>query len=62
MCDDHELAKVTSKSSFLPDEPERRISRGYCRAIGPKSSLSMYILGLRLKPRISGCLKRGKHC
>ena len=52
MCDGHELAKVTSKSSFLPKEPERRISMGYCRGIGPRSSVSMFILGLRPKPRI----------
>ena len=46
MCDEHRLARVMSRSSFLPEEPERRISRGYCRGIGPKSSLSTYILGL----------------
>ena len=28
---------VTSKSSFLPEEPERRISRGYCRGDRPSS-------------------------
>ena len=57
MCDGHGLAKVTSKSSFLPDEPERRISKGYCRGIGPRSSLSMYILGLR--PKDKGSSKEG---
>ena len=62
MYDEHRLAKVTLKSSFLPKEPERRISRGYCRDIGPRSSLSMYILGLRPKPRTMGCLRRSKHC
>ena len=30
MRDGHGLAKMTSKSSFLPEELERRISRGYC--------------------------------
>ena len=28
---------ITSKSSFLPEEPERRISRGYCRGDRPRS-------------------------
>ena len=46
MCDEHGLARVMSRSSFLPEELERRISRGYCRGIGPKSSLSTYILDL----------------
>ena len=51
ICDGHRLAKVTSKSSFFPKEPERRISRGYCRGIRPKSSLSMYILGLQAQAK-----------
>ena len=42
---------VTSKSSFLPKEPKRRISKGYCRGMRPKSSLFMYIMGLRPRPR-----------
>ena len=37
MGDEHGLAKVTSKSSFLPEEPEKRILRGYCRGIGPEA-------------------------
>ena len=28
---------VTSKSSFLPEEPEKRIFRGYCRGDRPSS-------------------------
>ena len=28
---------MTSKSSFLSDEPERRISSGYCRVDRPSS-------------------------
>ena len=36
---------MTSKSSFLPEEPERRISRGYCRGVGPGSSLSILYIG-----------------
>ena len=46
MCDRHGLAKVTSKSSFLAEEPERRISRGYCRGIGPRAH---YLLDIRLE-------------
>ena len=46
MYDEHELTELTSRSSFLPEELERRISRGYCRDIGPRGSLSMYTLGL----------------
>ena len=33
MGDEHRLTRVTSKSSFLAEDPERRISRGYCRGI-----------------------------
>jgi len=62
MYDEHGLAGVTSKSSFLPEEPERRILRGYCRGIGPKSSFSMYILGLRPKPRTRYRPRRSKYC
>ena len=58
MCDRHELAKVTLKSSFLPEESERRISRGYCRDIGPKGPLSICILGLWHKPRTRSRLRR----
>ena len=28
---------VTSKSSFLPEELERRISKGYCRGVKPSN-------------------------
>ena len=51
---------MTSKSSFIPEELERRISRGYCRGIGPRSSLSIYILGMWPKLRTSGCPRRRK--
>ena len=54
---EHKATTVTSKSSFLPKELERRISMGYCRGIGPRSSLSMYILGLR--PKDKGSSKEG---
>ena len=57
-CKEHKATTVTSKSSFIPKEPERRISRGYCRSIGSRSSLSMYIMGLRPKPKIGRRLRR----
>ena len=57
-CKEHKATAVTLKSSFLPNELERRILRGYCRGIGPKNSLSMYIMGLRPKPRTRGSLRR----
>lgn len=57
-CKEHRATTVTSKSSFLPEELERRISKGYCRGIGPKSSLSMYIMGLRPKQRTRGRPRR----
>ena len=38
MYDEHGVTIVTSKSSFLLEELERRISRGYCRADRPKST------------------------
>ena len=60
-CDGLRATTMVSKSSFLPEEPERRISRGYCRGIRFRSSLSMYILGLRPKPRTRGRPRRSKH-
>ena len=33
---------MTSKSSFLPEELERRISRGYCRGDRP-SGICLYV-------------------
>ena len=36
MCDRHGLAKVTSKSSFLADEPERRIRGAIVGILGPE--------------------------
>ena len=62
MFDRHKLAKVTSKSSFLAEEPERRILRGYCRDIGPRSSLSVYILGLWPNLRTRVCPRRRYLC
>ena len=61
-CNEQAISVVTSKSSFLPEEPKRRISRGYYRDIGPRSSLSMYILGLGPNLRMKSCLRRSKHC
>lgn len=61
MYDELGLTKVTSKSSFLYGEPERRISKGYDKGIGPRSSLSVYILGLGPNLRTKGCPKIRKH-
>ena len=35
--------------------PKRRILMGYCKGIGPRGSLPIYILGLWPKPRTKGC-------
>ena len=53
-CREHRATTVTSKSSFLLEELERKISRGYCRSIGPWSPLFRYIMDLRPKLRIEG--------
>ena len=37
MYDKNGVLGVVSKSSFLPKEQNRRISRGYCRVNGPNS-------------------------
>ena len=37
---------MTSKSSFLPENPKRRISRGYCGDIGLRSPTFACISGL----------------
>ena len=60
-CNGYRAITVTSKSSFLPEDLERRISRGYCKGIGPRSLLSMCMLGLRPKSRTRGRLRRSKH-
>ena len=51
---------MTSKSSFLLDKPERRISRGYCRGIGPKGSLPIYIFGPVVQAKDERLSKQGK--
>ena len=44
--DEHKVSIVTSKSSFLPKEPKKRISRGYCRGDRPRSTnLCIYWVG-----------------
>ena len=53
-CKERKATMVTSKSFFLPEEPERKTSRGYGRGIGPRNSLFMYIMGLGPKPRTRG--------
>ena len=37
MCDKSRVIVVMSKSSFLPEEQERRISKSYCRYDRPSS-------------------------
>ena len=60
MCDEHGPVGVISKSSFRVKETERRISRGYCRGIGPRGSLPMYVLGPKRMPRTVARPRRGK--
>ena len=50
-CDKLKSITIILRSSFLPEEPKRRISRGYCRDAGLKSPLPMYVLGLKPEPR-----------
>ena len=40
--DKHRASVMTSKSSFLLEVMERRISRGYCRDIGPGTIIFLY--------------------
>ena len=42
MYDEHELTRLMSKSSFLAEDPKRRISKGYCRDIAP---IAHYLCG-----------------
>ena len=62
MCDGHRLARVISKSFFLAEEPERRISRGYCRDIRPRSSLSIFVLSLWPNSKTRGCPRKRHLC
>ena len=57
---EHRAGIMTSRSSFLPKEPERRISRGYCRDVGPGSPSFVYTLVLRPNPRIRGRPRKEK--
>jgi len=61
-CKEHRATTVTLKSFFLLEEPKRRISGGYCRGIGPRSPLSMYIVGLKPNPRTRGRPTWDKYC
>ena len=47
----HRTTVVTSKSSFLPEDLERRISRGYCRGLGLRGPLFGYMMDLKPKLR-----------
>ena len=43
MHDKSRVVVVTSKSTFLPEESEMRISRGYCMGDRPNICIYMYI-------------------
>ena len=43
MYDKHGLAMMTLESSFLLEEPEKRISKGYCRVLGLGAHIYVYI-------------------
>ena len=63
MYDKSRVIIVISKSSFLPEEQERRISRGYCRNDRPSSMhiyIYIYILRRGLNPRTSSSSRTGK--
>ena len=46
MCNKVGIIVVTSKSSFLPEKPNRRILRGYCRSDKPSGIyLCIYWVG-----------------
>ena len=47
----HRTTVVTLKSSFLPEDTERRISRGYCWGLGLRGPSFWYIIGLKPKLR-----------
>ena len=55
---EHRVITVTSKSSILPEDPERRIPRGYCRGLGPRGPSFRYMMGLKPKPRTKGVRER----
>ena len=59
-CRGHRATTMTSISSFLLEEPKRRISRGYYRGIELRSPLFIYVLGLRPKPRTRDRSRRDK--
>jgi len=49
------LPKKEKKNSYV-------INQVFCRGAGPKSSLSMYILGLGPNLRTKGHPRRSEHC
>ena len=60
-CREQRVTTVTLKSSFLPEEPEIKISRGYCKGIGPRRPSFMCVLGPKPKPRTKDHPRRGEH-
>ena len=57
-CDELRSITIILRSSFLPEEPKRRIWRGYYRDVGLKSPLPIYVLGLKLEPRTEAVRER----
>ena len=53
----HRTTVVTSKSSFLSKDSERRISRGYCRGFGLWGPSFEYMMSLKPKPRTNSVQK-----
>ena len=54
----HRTTVVTSKSSILPEDSERRISRGYCRGLGLQGPSFGYMMDLKPKPRTNSVQER----
>ena len=61
MCDEHGVTIMTLKCSFLFEEPERRILRGYCRVISLGMHIHIYILGQGPNPRKLTSPRTGEH-
>ena len=59
VCDEHRETIMTLKSSFLPNEPKRRISR-FVRVIGPRVHNYVYI-GIGAQSEDMNSLKTSKH-
>ena len=54
----HRTIVVTSKSSLLPEDSKRRISRDYCRGLGLRGPSFGYMMDLKPKPRTNSVQER----